>query len=167
MNLIALIEKLITEHTSPTILRKRLERLRDQISALEKKNSALKLDNTILKSKKNTIESQLDKARKEIERLNQFIQELEKDDAKKRLDAVTEKVLKMFFHRRRDLSVREVADTLSIDVSTTRYHFGLLLKSNLIQQTRVGYASLQGGRRDPQFRITSSGREYVSKNSRR
>jgi len=167
MNLMAITERLIAEHTSPAILQKRLERLRDQISVLEEKNSALKLDNTILESKKNTMESQLNKARKEIERLNQFIQELEEDDAKTRLDVVTEKVLEMFFYRRRELSVSEVADTLSIAFSTARYHFDLLLENNLIQQTRIGYASLQGRRRDPQFRITSSGREYVSRNIRR
>ena len=167
MSLIALFEELITEHGAPTILKKRLELLRDQISVLEKKNSALKLDNTILESKKNTMESQLNKARKEIERLNRFIQELEEDDAKTRLDAVTEKVLKMFFHRRRELSVSEVADTLSIAFNTARYHFDLLLENNLIQQTKIGYATLQGRRRDPQFSITSSGREYVSRNIRR
>jgi DNA-binding MarR family transcriptional regulator len=161
MSLIALFEELITEQGAPTILKKRLELLRNQISVLEKKNSALKLDDTILKSKKNTIESQLNKARKEIERLNQFIQELEKDDAKTRLDAVTEKVLKMFFYRRRDLSASEVAGTLSIDVSTTRYHFDLLLQKNLIEQTRAGFVSLQGRRRNPQYRITSSGRKYI------
>jgi hypothetical protein len=161
MSLIALFEELIAEHEAPTLLKKRLELLGDQISVLEKKNSALKLDNVFLKSKKNTIESQLNKARKEIERLNQFINELEKDDAKTRLDAVTEGVLKMFFHRRRELSVSEVADTLSIDVGPTRYHFALLLRKRLIEQTRAGFISLQGRRRNPQFRITSSGREYI------
>ena len=161
MSLIAPIEKLITEHGSSTILKKRLELLRDQISVLEKKNSALKSDNTILKSKKNTIESQLNRARREMERLNQLILELEKDDARTRLDAATEKVLKMFFHRRRELSVSEVAGTLSIDVRTTQYHIDLLLQKNLIEQTRAGFVSLQGRTRDPQFRITSSGREYI------
>jgi len=166
VSLIAPIEKLITEHGSSTILKKRLELLRDQISVLEKKNSALKSDNTILKSKKNTIESQLNRARREMERLNQLIQELEKDDARTRLDAATEKVLKMFFHRRRELSVSEVAATLSINVSTAWYHIDLLLENNLIEQNRVGFVSLQGRRRDPQFRLTSSGREYISRNIR-
>ncbi len=161
MSLIALFKELITEHGAPTILKKRLELLSNQISVLDRKNSTLKLDNTILKSKKNTIESHLYKARKEIERLDQFIQELEKDDAKTRLDAATEKVLKMFFYRRRDLSVSEVAGTLSIDVPATWYHFDLLLQKGLIEQTRVGFVSLQGRRRNPQFGITSSGREYI------
>jgi predicted ArsR family transcriptional regulator len=167
MSLIALFEELIAEQGAPTLLKKRFELLGNQLSVLEKKNSALNLDNTILKSQKNTIESQLNKARKEMERLNQFIQELEEDDAKTRLDAVTEKVLKMFFYRRRELSVSEVAGTLSIDARTTRYHFNLLLEKNLIQQTRAGFVSLQGRRRDPQFRITSSGREYIFRHIRR
>jgi septation ring formation regulator EzrA len=167
MSLIALFEELITEHGAPTLLKKRLELLGNQISVLDKKNRTLKLDNTILKSKKNTIESHLNNTRKEIERLNQFIQELEKDDAKARLDSVTENVLKMFFHRPRELSVSEVADTLSIDVGTTRYHFALLLRKHLIEQTRAGFVSLQGRRRDPQFHITSSGREYIFRNIRR
>ncbi len=167
MNLMAYLEKLIREYGSSPIIKERLERLRDQISVLEKKNSALKSDNTLLKSKKNTIESQLKKASKEIERLNQFIEELEKDDAKKRLDAVAEKVLKMFFYRRRELSADEVAATLSMDASTVRHLFDLLLENNLIVQTRVGFESLQGRRRDPQFGLTSSGREYVIRNIRR
>ena len=166
MSLVAPVEKLIAKHGSSTILKKRLELLRDQISVLEKKNSALKSDNTILKSKKNTIESQLNRARREMERLNQLIQELEKDDARTRLDAATEKVLKMFFHRRRELSVSEVAATLSINVSTAWYHIDLLLENNLIEQNRVGFVSLQGRRRDPQFRLTSSGREYISRSIR-
>jgi len=161
MSLIALFEELIAEQGAPTLLKKRLELFRNQISALEKKNRAFKLDHTILKSKKNTIESHLNKTTKEIERLHQFIQELEKDEAKIRLDAVTEKVLKTFFRRYRELSANEVAGTLSIDVRTTRYHIDVLLQKNLIEQTRAGFVSLQGRTRDPQFRITSSGRDYI------
>ena len=67
MSLIALSEELFTEHGAPTLLKKRLELLGNQISVLEKKNSILQLDDTILKSKKNTIESYLIKAREEIE----------------------------------------------------------------------------------------------------
>ena len=164
MNPITLIEKLINEHGSSTVLKERLELLRDQISVLKKENRALKSDNAILKSKGNTIESQLNKATKKIERLNQLIQELEKDEAKTRLDAVTEKVLKLFFRRRRELSVNEVAAALSIDINTARYHFDLLLENNLIEQTKLGFVSLKGRRRDPQFGLTSSGREYILKN---
>ncbi|HEX3036948.1 MAG TPA: hypothetical protein VHT73_17815 [Thermodesulfobacteriota bacterium] len=163
MSLIDLIEKLITEHGSPAILKKRLELLRDQISVFEKKNSALKLDNTILKSKKNTIQSELNKARKEIERLNQYIQELEKDEAKIHLDAVTEKVLETFFRRYRDLSPNEVAASLSIDVSTAWHHFDLLLEKNLIEQAKVGFVPPGGHRRDPHFRLTLPGRKYIIK----
>ena len=166
MSLIALFAELMTEQGAPTLLKRRLELLRNQMSVLEKKNGTLNLDNTLLKSKKNTIGSHLNKARKEIERLNQFIRELEEEDAKTRLHAVTEKVLKMFFYRRRELSVSEVAGTLSIDVRATRYHFDLLLQKHLIKQTRAGFVSVQGHRRNPQFRITSSGQEYVFRRNR-
>ncbi len=163
MNPITLIEKLIAEHGSPTILKKRLELLRDQISVFEKKSSALKPDNAILKSKKNTIQSELNIARKEIERLNQFIQELKKDEAKIRLDAVTEKILKVFFRRYRELTANEVAASLSIGVSTAWHHFDLLLEKNLIERVKVGFVPPGGHRRDPHFRLTSSGRKYMIK----
>ncbi|MBP1747044.1 MAG: hypothetical protein H6Q54_1659 [Deltaproteobacteria bacterium] len=163
MSLIALFEELIAEHRAPTLLKKRLELFRNQISALEKKNRTIKLDHTILKSKKNTIESHLNKTTKEIERLHQFIQELEEDDAKTRLDAVTEKVLKTFFYRYRELSANEVAASLSIGVSTAWHHFDLLLEKNLIEQVNVGFVPPGGHRRDPHFRLTSSGRKYIIK----
>lgn len=163
MGLIALFEELIAEQGAPTLLKKRLELFRNQISALEKKNRTIKLDHTILKSKKNSMQSELNKARKEIERLHQFIQELEKDEAKIRLDAVTEKVLKTFFYRYRELSANEVAASLSIDVSTAWHHFDLLLEKNLIEQVKVGFVPPGGHRRDPHFRLTSSGRKYIIK----
>ncbi len=163
MDPITLIEKLIDEHGSSAIFKKRLNLLRGQISALDNRNGALKSDNAVLKGRRKAIESQLRKATKQVERLDQLIQGLERQEARTRLDPVTEKVLKMFFYRRRELSVREVAATLSIDVRTVRYHFALLSENNLIEQTKAGFVSLQGSRRDPHFRLTSSGRKYVVK----
>src|SRR4030042_6993077 len=98
MNLIALIEKLIN---GSTILKEQLEFLRDQISALEKENGALKSEIAILKHAQNENESQYNKAIKEMERLNQVVERPKKDDTKPRLDAVTEKVLKLFFEKGR------------------------------------------------------------------
>ena len=54
MSMIDYIEKLINEHGSSTILKERLELLRDQISILEKENGNLKSENAILKEKKDT-----------------------------------------------------------------------------------------------------------------
>jgi len=159
MSLIDLIEKLINEHGS---FREHLELLRDQISILEKENSALKSENAILKAKEDTTESKPNKATKEIERLK--VIKVPKEDGKKpHLDAVTEKVLKLFFGKSRDMSIDEVAGALSMDIGTAQYHFNLLSESNLIIQTRIGFTSPQGHESAPLFELTLSGREYVVK----
>ena len=159
MSLIDLIEKLINEHGS---FREHLELLRDQISILEKENSALKSENAILKAKEDTTESKPNKATKEIERLK--VIKVPKEDGKKpHLDAVAEKVLKLFFDKSRDMSIDEVAGALSMDIGTAQYHFNLLSESNLIIQTRIGFTSPQGHESAPLFELTLSGREYVVK----
>ena len=161
MNLIALIQKLID---GSTILKEQLELLRDQISALEKENGALKSEIAILKHNQNQNESQFNKAIEEIEGLDQVIEGAKKDDTKLHLDAVTEKVLKLFFDKSRDMSVNEVAGALSMDIGTAQYHFDLLLESNLIIQTGVGLTSFRSHESAPLFELTLSGREYVVNN---
>jgi predicted transcriptional regulator len=162
MNLIALIEKLIN---GSTILKEQLEFLRDQISALEKENGALKSEIAILKHKQNENEPQFNKAIKEMERLNQVIEEPKKDDRKSHLDAVTEKVLKLFFDKSRDMSINEVAGALSLDISTAQYHFDLLSEAKLIIQTTTGDKSSWTRESTPAlFELSYSGRKYVIEN---
>src|SRR4030042_4196936 len=163
MNLIALIEKLIN---GSTILKEQLEFLRDQISALEKENGALKSEIAILKHKQNENEPQFNKAIKEMERLNQVIEGPKKDDRKSHLDAVTEKVLKLFFDKSRDMSINEVAGALSLDISTARYHFDLLSEAKLIIQTTTGDKSSWTAESTPAlFELSYLGRKYVIDNT--
>jgi hypothetical protein len=162
MSLIDLIEKLINEHGS---FKEHLELLREQISILEKENITLKSENAILKGKEDTTESKLDKATKEIERLNEVIKVPKKDGEKPRLDAVTEKVLKLFFDKGRELSVNEVAAILSINISIARYHFDLLSEAKLIIQTTSADKSSWTSESTPAlFELTFSGRKYVIEN---
>jgi regulator of replication initiation timing len=162
MSLIDLIEKLINEHGS---FKEHLELLREQISILEKENRALKSENAILKGREDTTESKLNKATKEIERLNEFIKVPKKDGKKPRLDAVTEKVLKLFFDKGQELSVEGVAAILSMDISTARYHFDLLLEGKLIIQTTAADKSSWTGKSTPAlFELTYLGRKYVIEN---
>jgi len=160
MSLIDLIEKLINEQGS---FKEHLELLREQISILEKENSALKSENAILKGKEESTESKLNKEPKEIKRLNEVIKIPKEDGKKPHLDAVAEKVLKLFFDKSRDMSIDEVAGALSMDIGTAQYHFNLLSESNLIIQTRIGFTSPQGHESAPLFELTLSGREYVVK----
>ena len=162
MSLIDLIEKLINEYGS---FKEHLELLREQISILEKENSALKSENALLKGKEDTIESKLNKATKEIERLNEVIKVPKKDGGKPRLDAVTEKVLKLFFDTGQDLSVNQVAGKLSINISTAQYHLDLLSEAKLIVQTTTGDKSSWTAESTPAlFELSYSGRKYVIEN---
>ena len=162
MSLIDLMEKLINEHGS---FKEHLELLREQISILEKENSALKSENAILKGKEDTTESKLNKATKEIERLNEVIKVPKRDGKKPRLDAITEKVLKLFFDIGQELSVNQVAGKLSINISTAQYHFDLLSEANLIVQAATNDKSSWTGESTPVlFELTYSGRKYVIEN---
>ena len=162
MSLTDLIEKLINEHGS---FKERLELLREQISILEKENSALKSENAILKGKEEPTESKLNKATKEIERLNEVIKVPKKDGEKPRLDAATEKVLKLFFDKGRELSVNEVAAILSINISIARYHFDLLSEAKLIVQTTLADKSSWAVESTPVlFELSYSGRKYLLEN---
>jgi septation ring formation regulator EzrA len=159
MSLIDLVEKLINEHGS---FKEHLELLREQISILEKENSALKSENAILKGKEDTIESKLKEATKKLERLNQDIKEPKRVGKKPRLDAVTEKVLKLFFDEGQELSVNQVAAKLSINISTAQYHFDRLSEAKLIIQTTTGDKSSWTTESTPAlFELSYSGRKYL------
>ncbi len=179
MSLTDLIDKLINEHGSfkehLELLREQismlekensaLKSLREQISVLEKENSALKSENALLKGKGDTIESKLSKAKKEIEPLSEVIKAPKSDGEKRRLDAATEKVLKLFFDTGQELSVHQVAGKLSIDVGAAQTHFDLLSKVKLIVQTNTDDKSSGTDERTPAlFELSYSGRKYVVEN---
>jgi hypothetical protein len=165
MNPITLIEKLINEHGSSTILKERLELLKDQMSALEKENNALKSENAVLKDKAKHFESKINDAAKEIQRLNEIINAFQKHQGIRKYDEVTEDVLKVFFQFGRDLSIYDCVRALSLDVSTIRYHFDLLLEGNLIIQTRAGFDSSWTGESSPDmYDLTPTGRKYIVEN---
>lgn len=162
MSLIDLVEKLINEHGS---FKELLQLLREQISILEKENSALKSENAILKGKEDTIKSKLNKATKEMERPNEVINVPKKGGEQPRMDAVTKKVLKLFFDTGQELSVDQVAGKLSIDISTAQHHFDLLTKAKLIVQTVTDDKSPWIGEGAPAlFELSYSGRKYVIEN---
>lgn len=163
MNPITLIEKLINEHGSSTILKERLELLKDQISALGKDNGGLKSENAALKDKAKHLESELNDATDEIQRLNKIINAFQKNQGIKKYDEITEKVLKVFFQF--ELSIYDCVRALSLDVSTIRYHFDLVSEANLIVQTGTGFESSWTGESNPEmYDLTASGRKYIVEN---
>ncbi len=142
-----------------------LELLREQISILEEENRALKSENAILKGKEGTVKSKPNKTTKEMERLNEVIKVSRKGGEEPRLDAVTEKVLKLFFDIGQEMSVNQVAAKLSINISTAQYHFDLLSRAKLIVETAAGDKSSRTGESAPAlFELSYPGRKYVIEN---
>ncbi len=150
------------EHGS---FKEHLELLKEQLSVLEKENGALKSENAILKGKKDTIKPKLDKTTSEMERPNEVIKVSKKVGEEPRLDAGTEKVLKLFFDTGQELSVNQVAGKLSINVNTAQNHLDLLSKAKLIVQTTTDDSSSRGAGSGPAlFELSFSGRKYVIEN---
>ena len=113
------------------------------------------------------LQASLDKATEEIKRLNQIINgtKAKKDDAEKHYEAVTNKILNLFFDACRELSVNHVAATLSLDVNTARYHFDLLTKDKLIIQSTAAVESSWAGVSSPNmYDLTPLGRKYIIEN---
>jgi chromosome segregation ATPase len=148
-----------------SILEKENRVLKEQISVPGKEHRALKSEHAIPKGREVTIESKLNKATKEIERLNEVIKVPKKDGKKPRLDAVTEKVLKLFFDTGQEQSADQVAAKLSINISTAQHHFDLLSEAKLIVQATTGDKSSWMGESTPMvFELSYSGRKYVIEN---
>jgi hypothetical protein len=76
------------------------------------------------------------------------------------------KVLKLFFDAGRNLSIDEVASSLSMDIYTIQYHFDLLLQCDLLVQTRGGFESAWVERDHPDmYGLTPRGRECIAENA--
>jgi len=129
--------------------------VRERLIDAEKKYSVLEQQNEYLQ----TI---LDQTTKEIGRLSEIINVFQKNQPVKKYDAITEKVLKLFFSEGRGLSVHEVAVSLSMDIRTAQYHFDLLSEDNLIIQTASADISPLTGKSTPaRYELTPLDRKYV------
>ena len=134
--------------------------IREKLIDAEKKIS-------VLEQQKEYLQMSFDQATEEIKRLNQIINGMEskKDDAKKHYDAVTDKILKLFFDACRELSVNHVAAALSLDVNTARYHFDLLSQDKLIIRSTAAFESSWTGESSPDmYDLTPLGRKYIIEN---
>ncbi len=156
-----IIEKLINEHGSSTILKERLALISDRYELLEEKNTDLRYRNEELKQ-------ELSEASDEIERLKEIVEKNQKDKNILELDAPALEILEILFETNRAISKEDISAKTDIDLSMVSYHFDNLRNANFIIQTTVGSSSSGGfGRgRGPshtpaKFSITPAGRSYV------
>jgi len=120
-----MLEKLINEHGSSTILRERLELISDKYSMLEEKNAHLKEQNE-------EFESQLEDAKKEIAHLQEIVNEDEKSKSLGSLGSIELQILHLLFEKNDEFRIEYIAHNIGSDDNTAKYHINNLLEDELI-----------------------------------
>lgn len=145
--MLSMLEKLINEHGSSTILKERLELFSDKYEMLEQKNTNLEERNSFL-------ESQLEAANKEIEKLKEELTLNQNTDEPSSLHENEIKILKHLLDTNSDFTANQLASFLNIPVGNTEYHLDKLLEAEYI----YNHLSMMT---DTTYSISSEGRSYV------
>ena len=151
-----MIEKLINEHGSSTILKERILLISDKYDALdeklkisEQKAELLERENSFLKEKVESLENEI----------NATIQN--SSDAPK-LDDVKNNILTMLFSASDGISKEDIANKLALEIGVVNYHFDELKDMNYLDFPRLVMGSALTGSRGGQFqKISQEGRKYV------
>ncbi len=148
--MLSMLEKLINEHGSSTILKERLELFSDKYEMLEQKNTTLEEKNTFL-------EAQLEAAKKEIKKLREELASNQGSDKASSLHESEVKILKHLFDTNSDFTANQLASFLNIPVGNTEHHLDKLLEVEYI----YNHLSMMT---DTTYSISSEGRSYVIEN---
>ncbi len=146
--MLAMLEKLINEHGSSTILRERLELFSDKYSMLEEKNKHLNERNEIL-------ESQLQTAKEEIDKLQSIIDKTNTNQNNDGLAETTEEILKFLFDQNHDINLGHICNQFSLEKGVADYHIDNLMESGLITHGALFV------NQPPSYRISKEGRKYI------
>jgi DNA repair exonuclease SbcCD ATPase subunit len=146
--MLEMLEKLINEHGSSTILRERLELFSDKYSMLEEKNKHLEERNKDL-------ESTLSEAKKEIERLEKTVQA--NSNTGEKIHKNEEKILKYLFDTNSSFFASHLAGHFSIPIGHVEYH---LTNLEDLDYVHGNYAAMV----DTSYEIADKGRKYIVEN---
>ena len=149
--MLEMLEKLINEHGSSTILRERLELFSDKYSMLEEKITHLQLRNQEL-------EGQLQEAKEEISRLQDIVEAHSESQNSSILPDVTASILKYFFDAAADLTTEQICRQFSLEHSVAQYHI-----DNLKEQQLLAHGTLFVNQ-PIRYRISKPGRAFVIEN---
>ena len=151
-----LIQKLITEHGSSSILRERLELFSDKYEKLEDMNAQLEERNGELKSK-------LFDAREEVERLSGIVESYNNNQSAKSLSPEAKQIIEYFYEQGDDVSAQEIISVFyadpepyQFDLSEVNYYIDILGDYGLVRQSRA-----ITNRSPAKYCISKKGRRYV------
>jgi chromosome segregation ATPase len=151
-----MIEKLINEHGSSTILKERILLISDKYDALdeklkmsEQKVEFLEQENSFLKNKIESLEKEVKATQASNSQTNE-------------LDEVKNTILKMLFSATDGISKEDMANKLSLDIGVVNYHFDELQDMNFLDYPRLVMGSALTGSKGGQYqKISQDGRKYV------
>jgi len=149
--MLAMLEKLINEHGSSTILRERLELFSDKYSMLEDKNNHLLERNAEL-------ESQLQQAKQEAQKFKDKLDRNTRSQGLVSLEDIEVQILKLLFDSNQDLLAADLAQNFQSPIGNIEYHLNNLLEKKLIN---ASYNMID----DTRYSISAGGRAYIVKNT--
>ncbi|MEM9079376.1 MAG: hypothetical protein AAGC74_01650 [Verrucomicrobiota bacterium] len=141
---------------------------KDVIDLLEKKltliaeeNLSLTKERDLLSAKVTVLEAENSSLREQITNLQE-----EPTDSNPRPDGfndVTDKLIATMFNASREVSEEEMCRVFGLPLGVIRFHFDLLRRSGMVQQTRAAMGSVIGPGLPAEYDMTPTGREYAMK----
>lgn len=149
--MLAMLEKLINEHGSSTILRERLELFSDKYSMLEEKNAHLTENN-------NNLETQVASLKEEVMKLQSIIDVNTEKQNDSDLSEITKQLLQHFFDQAQDINVRSICNHFSLEKGIAEYHLDKLKELGFVKHGALMV------NQPLSYCISKEGRSYIVEN---
>jgi len=128
--MLKMLEKLINEHGSATILKERLGLKDDQIESIQNEYSSLTQENERLTLENRNLKTSLHNSEAEVSRLLQLVNSDSSSGIK--LSENELKLLRFLFDQNSAFYVDHLSQVITADHSTTKYHLNNLLDAGML-----------------------------------
>lgn len=150
-----LLQKLINEHGSSSILKERLELVSDRYQMLEEKAEALAAERDRLKQENERLTQQVEQCQSELEGLHNSSAEKAADH---NLEEEQIHVLRTLFEDNRPIPLERLAQSTRLKENMLEYHIDVLKDKELVA---LGPLIIN---QPVTYRLSSEGRKYVVEN---
>lgn len=132
--MLKMLEQLINEHGSSSILKERLGLKEDQISSLQEEYSTLTKQNEDLKEENTKLKRELDEANNQIQRLQESITANTKE-GERNLSQKERVILRLLFDKHSYIRIEEIANFVQLDQSMAKYHVNNLVEIGFVHDS--------------------------------
>ncbi len=148
-----MIEKLINEHGSSTILKERLELFNDKYEALESKLKNAEKENQLLLKENEQLKSEVASLKEEIG---------ESNAKSSQLPDIQINILKLLFNESDWVREPNLINHMQLEEGLAKYHLTELIEKGLLKRPlRSGSNPMVSSRGNTEHAISDQGRKYV------